>query len=148
MTVQHIISFLALHLASEQRSSNAPRTGNANPPVISSRIDVANANRRASCACNSTLMITCWPAAVYLLSCSLAVCCVIEFGWPEGWKAWGEKRFGGGLKTEWRTERGGGALCVYKQYVDKDESWMGWGGGTSYFDPLPLPGKAKDQLLF
>lgn len=56
--------------------------------AISARIDAANASR-AICACNSTLTITCWPAAVYLLSCSLAVCCVIEFGWPEGWKAWG-----------------------------------------------------------
>lgn len=45
--------------------------------AVSSRIAAANV---ASCVCNSTLMITFWLAAVYLLPCSLAVCCVIEFG--------------------------------------------------------------------
>lgn len=45
--------------------------------AVSSRIDAANA---ASRVCNSTLMITFWLAAVYLLPCSLALCCVIEFG--------------------------------------------------------------------
>lgn len=40
--------------------------------AVSSRIAAANV---ASCT-----LITFWLAAVYLLPCSLAVCCVIEFG--------------------------------------------------------------------
>lgn len=79
------------NLASERHRSKALQTGRANLP---SCMDVANANRRPSCVCNSTLMITCWLAAVYLLSCSLALCCVIEFGQPERRKAWGERREG------------------------------------------------------
>lgn len=91
--------------------------------LISSRIDVANANRRTSCECNSTLMITCWPAAVYLLSSSLALCCVIESGWPEGWKTWGgEERRGEGRRRRglqdknWmkdsKRSTGGSSVCV------------------------------------
>lgn len=78
---------------------------------------------RASCAtCNSTLMITCWPAAVYLLSCSPALCCVTEFGQPEGWKAWGKKRRRRRSDKNWMKdrERRGCSVCV--QAI----CWQGW----------------------
>lgn len=83
MTAENIIFFLLLllpkNVPSKRHGSKSPVAGSASYRSFS-RIDVANAKRKASCACNSTLMITCWLAAVYLLSSYPALCCVIEFG--------------------------------------------------------------------
>lgn len=68
----------------------------------------------------SMLAYSCLP------SVPTALCCVIEFGQPEGWKTW-EMRGRRRIKTEWRTgiEVGRSSVCVIRLYVDREDSQEG-----------------------